>query len=502
MPTATTKTKLPAFVVSKKGLAKLLERKGKSFAVIELLQNAWDEVVTRVDVTLERVNGNHWKLVVEDDNPEGFKDLSHAYTLFADSLKKGDPTKRGRFNLGEKLVIALCDKAIIQTTKGTIVFEGDHRAHSSKTRESGSSFTGLLRLTAAEVAEIEAVVKSLLPPHNIETTFNLKDVPSRKPLRTFDATLRTEIADEEGRLKPTTRKTTIEVYVPAASEQASIYELGIPVVPTGDRWHVNVGQKVPLPTDRDNVPPGYLRDVRVAVLNACYDLLPPEDAKATWVTNAIEDEAATEQAIKHVFKLRFGDKAVIFDPNDPEANNRAMAEGYTVVPGGALPKNAWKQVKVAGVVKPAGQVTPSPSAEYAKAEAGAKMMDPEHWPLSVCNVVEFAKALSLRLTGAELQVSICNDTKVAANATYTRRGPTSGSLMLNLGRLGYKWFEQPGENTLDLLLDEFAHHYADNHLDTRYYRALRTLGAKMTILALNDPAFYEQYGFQIVAASV
>jgi 3-(3-hydroxy-phenyl)propionate hydroxylase len=31
-------------------------------------------------------------------------DLTHAFTLFAESAKKGDAEKRGRFNLGEKLV--------------------------------------------------------------------------------------------------------------------------------------------------------------------------------------------------------------------------------------------------------------------------------------------------------------------------------------------------------------------------------------------------------------
>jgi hypothetical protein len=31
--------------------------------------------------------------------------------------------------------------------------------------------------------------------------------------------------------------------------------MGIPVVETGDRWHVDVAQKVPLNFDRDNLPP-------------------------------------------------------------------------------------------------------------------------------------------------------------------------------------------------------------------------------------------------------
>jgi len=116
------------FEVDKEGLARLLERRGKHFAVLELLQNAWDQNVTQVSVRLEPIDGRPraW-LQVEDDDPEGFKDLSHVFTLFADSNKKADPGKRGRFNLGEKLVLAICDQATISTTKGTIHFEASAR---------------------------------------------------------------------------------------------------------------------------------------------------------------------------------------------------------------------------------------------------------------------------------------------------------------------------------------------------------------------------------------
>ena len=76
------------FDVDKAGLAKLLSRKGREFIVFELVQNAWDEKANEVRVTLERVAGTKYaQLTVEDDNPEGFVDLSHAFTLFAESTK-------------------------------------------------------------------------------------------------------------------------------------------------------------------------------------------------------------------------------------------------------------------------------------------------------------------------------------------------------------------------------------------------------------------------------
>jgi len=71
--------------------------------------------------------------VVEDDAPDGFKDLSHAFTLFASSSKKSNPEQRGRFNLGDKLVLAISDEVTIRTTKGGIRRDADGR-HNLRSR--------------------------------------------------------------------------------------------------------------------------------------------------------------------------------------------------------------------------------------------------------------------------------------------------------------------------------------------------------------------------------
>ena len=111
------------YEVDKKGLSQLLGRRSKAFIVIELVQNAWDQNISKVEITLEPIKRKRrYKLVVSDDDPEGFKDITDAFTLFAHSYKKRDPTKRGRFNLGEKLVLAFCDDAEIITTSGSVIF--------------------------------------------------------------------------------------------------------------------------------------------------------------------------------------------------------------------------------------------------------------------------------------------------------------------------------------------------------------------------------------------
>src|SRR6266571_5558724 len=122
------KMKQQWFDVDKEGLAKVLGRRGKELALFELVQNSWDEEgVTEVSVRTWRVDRNHVSLTVTDNAPAGFRDLSHSWTLFAESAKKNNPLQRGRFNLGDKLVFALADSVRITTTKGTVLFNGHGR---------------------------------------------------------------------------------------------------------------------------------------------------------------------------------------------------------------------------------------------------------------------------------------------------------------------------------------------------------------------------------------
>jgi len=101
------------FDVDRVGLSKQADAIPKGRLIAEPIQNALDEVgVSRIEITLVPVPGRPLAdLTVEDDGPEGFRDLSHAYTLYAPSYKRGNPEQRGKFNLGEKMVLSLCESA-------------------------------------------------------------------------------------------------------------------------------------------------------------------------------------------------------------------------------------------------------------------------------------------------------------------------------------------------------------------------------------------------------
>ena len=291
--------------IDRTGLKKLLARRGKEFIIYELLQNAWDEDSTTVNISLPRPQHGMTRLVVTDDSPSGFKDLTHAFTLFAESSKKKNACQRGAFNAGDKFVLAFCEEARIVSTTGSIEFDSRGRRISRKRTERGSEFSGLLKLTAAEWEQMSRALRRLIPP--VKTIFNGEVIPTRTPLHTFECVMPTVVSDDEGSLRRTSRKTEIRVHEPFADESASLYEMGLPVVETGDKWHVDVQQKVPLNLERDNVTPSYLQAVRVAVFNQMSEYLNATDVSSTWVRQAAGDERAEGTAFNKVIDMRFGE---------------------------------------------------------------------------------------------------------------------------------------------------------------------------------------------------
>lgn len=476
----------PHFDVDKDGLAKILARKGPEFAITELVQNCWDEDVSTVTATLvpHEKRGRHL-LRVEDDSPEGFKDLAHAYTLFADSYKKDNPELRGRFNLGEKLVIALCDEAEVRSTTGTVRFDGEGRTHHDITTEQGTVFKALIRMTRREAEKVAKLVTELIPPEGVETTFNGDPLLHRPLLREFSARMQTEIADEDGLLKRVWRRGRVKVYAPLPGEKASLYEMGIPVVETGDSWHISVEQKVPLTTDRDNVPPAYLRHLRAEVLNNCADLLTEDDAGEQWVGNALEDKDISEEAVVAAMDKRFGKKRVITDPSDREGTALAQSLGYEVIGSRSLSKAAFANVKKFDAAKPAGQVTPSPRVVAGNAGED-RSVDPDDWNDDMRNIAAYVEGLATHLLGFPIRVKYHNDSTYGFSAWYGGR-----QLTFNVGRLGYRFFAQGPTVALNrLVIHELGHEYSGNHLSHDYHDALCKLGAKLAKLALDEPQFF------------
>jgi|SRR6185437_4114969 len=371
------------FEVDKEGLSNLVEKHGKGRLIAELLQNALDENVSTVAIAITPQPGRPIaEVVVVDDSPDGFRDLAHAYTLFADSCKKDNPEKRGRFNLGEKLVLALCRSATISTTTGTVVFGEDGQRHAKprSKRERGSEFRAFIRMNRAEYDQTVTYLNTVLIPTGTTVTLNDHVLEPRIPIHTFEANLETEIADENRILRTRTRKARIELFERKVGETASLYELGLPVVETGDKWHINVCQKVPLTLDRDNVRPSYLQRLRTLVFNEMHSHLNQEEANSTWVQEATSHPDCADPAINTFLDLRFGQNRASYDPTDAEAGKRIQSAGGTIVTGSMLNKQQWQKAKEADAIHPAGKISPTPRPYSDDPDAPPeKILPPDQW---------------------------------------------------------------------------------------------------------------------------
>lgn len=472
------------FEVDKEGLAKILERKGKEFAVFELVQNAWDEPgVSKVSISLKSLAYNRALLTVEDDAPEGFRDLRHAFTLFAESVKKRNPEQRGRFNLGEKLVLAISDEVIISTTRGGIRFDKDGRHRLRRCQAVGSRIECQMRLSREECNHIDQQIGRLIPPQSIAVIYNGGVLPSRPPLTQFRETLATETANETGMLRRIQRETAMTIYLPLSGERATLYEMGIPVVETNDKWHYDIGQKVPLTLDRENIPPSFLKAVRVAVFNQMHRQLLPEDTNTEWAEQAVASPDCASEAVQSYMEKRFGSKRVAFDPSDPEANKIAVSQGYTLVTGGMMSGAAWRNAKAVAAILPAGQVTPSAKVWTGEDDPHAKdfcdWIGEANWTDGMCTIAAYAKRVAQEVLKRSIVVKFCCAPHHLGAASY---GP-DGVLILNKLRLGSAWFEQGiTDSVVHLLIHEFGHQYSGDHLSSEYHEALCRIGATLVRL--------------------
>lgn len=478
------------FSVDKEGLAKLVDRRGRAFVLHELIQNCWDTKAERITVALVPIPGRPLvSLYVEDDDPNGFSNLDHAFTLFAESEKKGDPNRRGRFNLGEKLVLALCEEAEIRTTSGTVRFDKEGR-HRSKTKtQRGSSFLANIRMTREEMAEALASVKRLLPPEGVVTLVNDEPLVHRAPTHKFKALLPTELSDGEGRVRRSARNARVTLHEVQEGETATLYEMGIPVVELdgGEPWHVNVHQKVPLSFERDNVTPAYLRAVRVAMLNATFQELGQEDASKPWITVATEDEKAHPEAIGAMLDGRFGRARASTDPSDPEAGKQLLNEGFTVIPGGSLSGAQWALVKKHGLVLPAGQIRPS-GVKYDPEGRLERLIHPAEYTEGMCRMVAYLVGITGGIVDFHVNFAIVNEPTRPFAAWYSRGDRV---LKFNLGRLGHKWFDGPATDSHhELLVHELAHDVVEDHLTREFADEVGRLGCRLARLAFQRPDLF------------
>jgi len=460
------------FEISTKGLKVLQAGKPKHHIVRELVQNAWDEETTHCEVNLS-YNKGLAQISVIDDNPEGFNDLADAYTLFKETQKRPNPIKRGRFNIGEKQAIAISERAKIITTKGTIVFDKSGRKKSGIKRSSGSEVILWVKMGQKEFNEMIEVLEKYISPKEIRFTINSKDYTSRTPERIIEASLETEIEENEI-MKRVQRKTEIWVYK-KQSEKAMLYEMGIPVCEIDCSFDINIQQRIPLSIDRETISQKYLSNIYAEVLNETYEDIEKENSSDIWVREAISNKRIKSEAVKEIIKKRFGDKSCVANPFDPISIDDAISYGFNVVYGSELSKEEWNNIKQS-------QALQSSTELFGKDFVGAEKIEPTK---EMLKVKELAQKIAKRILKIDLSVVFIKS-KATCGADFG-----NNILTFNTSRLGKNFWEYPiSKEVIGLIVHELGHSKG-NHTEISYHKCLTDMAGELTMIALNEPNFFK-----------
>ena len=463
------------FEVSREGLKQLQAGKPKDFVVRELIQNAWDENVSVCHLNSSYENGMA-HIEVEDDSPEGFRDITHAFTIFAPTYKRKDPEKRGRFNIGEKQILAICEEAVIATTKGTVVFNAEGRHHQDTKLDKGSIITLELKMTHDEYEAMLSSISLYLPPEGIDFRVNGSVIPYRKPYSTAEATLLTEVQKDE-KVTKLYRKVRIDVHE-VDSDKGYLYEMGLPVCEIDCPYNADIQQKIPMSIDRNRVSASYLQKVFAAVLNETHQDIDPEGASNKWVRDAMADKNVSEKAVQSVVKQRYGGKVVVANPGDKVSIDDALSKGYRVVYGSELSSEEWKNIRKADAIPASSALFPSSIATDAEVVEENTDMN---------KVSELTKKIAKRCLGINVNVAFSSwEGKVAAQ--YGNR-----TLMFNVKNLGKRFFTPAlSARVIDLILHELAHEEG-MHTEVSYHQCLSKMAGQLIMIAMDDPEFFASW---------
>jgi hypothetical protein len=473
--------------VDTKGFKKRVAWRGPLGVLTELISNALDENITFCDVIFEHVDRQTYRIRVEDDSLEGFRNLDESYTLYADSYKAGILDKRGRFNVGEKIAIVLCDDAKIESTTGTRIFLDKEVKRSPKKLDKGTIFEATMRCTRNQYEDACAQVVKIIAPEGIKVTFNGRQIKRPRLVTVVTTTLPTIGLNDEGDLFKTSAKTEVAVYEPPEGSSGAIYELGVPVVNVDHPFIMDVRQKVPLSVDRNNVTPGYYRKLCGAVLDATANLLTEEQARSKGVTEGIAS-AQSDAAIKAVILKKHGKGSFVPDPGNREANGELFARGQHPVNPGTYDRETWDRIRDAKALPSASDLIPRrtvPPVPYT-----------DEVTHGMRQVAALAKLICDEVLHKPLRVQFSGNKNVTCSAQCGPEKDGSVDLTFHVEILRRHWFsEKPVlcRENLDLIYHELGHHKGDQDCTRDHCNEVTHIAASVSVLLQTKPEVFETF---------
>ena len=465
------------FAVSTQGMAELHRDREPVMLIKELVQNVWDESVngaTNCVVTVESVpdRRNATLVTVEDDGP-GFSNITDAYTLMRPTEKRLDPKRRGRFNLGDKEVAAVSISAEIETVGHTVIFpEEGGRQIVENDRTRGTIVRAIMPWSKAQAEDLDLALRRFRPT-DCGLEVNGHTVPKREPLATRRARLTTVVQDAPGEpMRQSRRMTDIDVLEPHEDGTGWLYELGIPIQEIDTVYDIDIGQKVPMPPNRDTVAQNYLQDVLSEVLNATHEILEGPQFADAWIRTAVEDPRITSEAVHSVVEGRYGPKVALWSSNT-NANLEAAEEGFEVLHPRSMSPEEREHLRDRGGLK-------STSVLFKQAKS-FKLLSPIELDEIHDRFGEWVQKVAA-LAGMDATVAFTRDPKTNTAACCTCDTMTP-RVLFNLAHLDEDFLRGRGQPQLALLVHELGHAENAKAMEhgPRWGNACAAVGARIAL---------------------
>lgn len=422
--------------------------------VQEIIANSFDEPsVTEINCYL-RHDRSYFTMSIQD-NGKGFRSIKDVFTLFRNSYKRKDVQQRGRFNLGEKEVMAVAYDGFIRSRDWKVEFYENKRRETKNLDDNhGTTVEARFLWDSTQIDIITKQLQKLIVPNKQTLEINGKPVEKKTIARTIKGKLWTVIEDDES--KQMVRRlieTKVDVYEKDQDELAWIFEMGVPVQQLEKhlnvQWHVDIQQKIPLEIKRDVVSDTYLIDIYALLANKCYDLVPKEKAGAKWINRSMVRIDA--EPAKDLLKKQYGtDKLYIPSKVDFEANESVnKVGGQTILPN-TLDRDERTHLREISVVKLATDDFGSGiSKEYKEIEITPQME----------KYFQVVKLVAKDTIKKDIEINVC-DSDITHPAWYSGSNLTYNIRFL-AGRK--KFFDRFTERGIGIIVHELSHDKVPAH---------------------------------------
>jgi hypothetical protein len=335
------------FDIDVKGLAELEGGRSPHRLAFEPVANVFDEYrgygdvgrrkPTYCAVTLRHSSNPRGVYLTVADDGAGFADERDIWTFFGTTSKRAAVGVSGRFNAGEKQLLALARSGLVKTNKTTVEFANGER-NVTRHREpviNGTIVEVLMPWSLDELKNVREQLCGVIAPEGLTYTVDGATIGRPAVKANVNVTLPT-VNLVDGVMRPTQRKSQVSVL--AAHGEPMLCELGMPIcslAEVGFPWTLDVQQKVPVPLSRDMVQTSYLYRVIGSVLEHAamdgHSLLTEEEQGAGFLKEALE-WIREPDALSATVKSLFGENAVR-QSSDPVANANAAAAGAQIISG-------------------------------------------------------------------------------------------------------------------------------------------------------------------------